>query len=76
MNTGVPRILDDAAVLVTGMEKASLKPITSVPYWRLRENTWVIKSWRRWLLRGSKEACLQKIQTYRTNDDTRCNERE
>ena len=30
-------------------------------YWRLRRNhnTWVIKSWRRWFLRGTTVACHQ-----------------
>ena len=37
-----------------------MKPITTNPYWRLRKNTWVIKSWRRWLLRGSTIACHKK----------------
>ena len=42
------------------IQNASRKPITTIPYWRLRKNTWVIKSCRRWFLRGSTVACLQK----------------
>ena len=36
----------------------SMKPNTTIPYWRLRRNTWVIRSCKRWFLRGKK--CLQK----------------
>ena len=35
---------------------ASLKPITTIPYWKLRRDTWVIKSRRRWFIRGTTVA--------------------
>ena len=41
---------------------ASMTPITTIPYWRLRRKTWVIKSWKRWPLRGSTVACPMERQ--------------
>ena len=41
-----------------------MSPITTTPYWRLRRNTWVVTSWRRWFLRGSTVACSQKRCKY------------
>ena len=45
--TKVPRILDISTVLMMCKKKmASMKPITTIPYWRLRRNTRVINSWK------------------------------
>ena len=57
--TKASRILDASAVLMMSINKG-MKLITTIPSWRLRRNNSVIKSWRRWLLRGSADACSQK----------------
>ena len=48
--TKVSRILNISAVVIVGIDRG----ITTIPHWRLRGNTWVIKSC------GSAVACLHK----------------
>ena len=47
-----------------------------MPNWRLRRNTRVIKSCRKWVLCGSTVACHQKEVNMLYNRDTHCNVRE
>ena len=41
-----------------------MKAITSIPYCRHRKNKWVIRSWRRWVLRGITVACSQHVEEF------------